>query len=351
MVMKRSQIALLSTLGSVLLASCEILDNDVDKHAGDAGTIQICLEEVAAMLSSIPLEAAHLDEVFDAASSSSGNGYDEEYPMKNLFETPGHGVGEPDVLSRSGNQRTYDNPLRNLIEEYLQQSRMVKSGAGPDEYIDALISSDIQIYWPFSDKWDGETLPIITFDPEDGADVNVGYRLFQSDDGTRRVEEVIVDEETAEKVPVWVVNRNSDAEYTTLEVLRRDDPAWGEGGGTIIVKPGTKASSGRPLQTLILKDFTMNRHYDTWFAGASEFFVKTGSLDDFTASTEAELRLYNPMITDFMIVVKRSQLGKPFRQLWGNALRLLCGRIVGAYDRLAGELWARKIDDQATSTG
>ena len=34
-------------------------------------------------------------------------------------------------------------------------------------------------------------------------------------------------------------------------------------------------------------------------------------MDDFTASTEAELKLYTPMVTDFMIVVKRSQVGKP----------------------------------------
>ena len=34
-------------------------------------------------------------------------------------------------------------------------------------------------------------------------------------------------------------------------------------------------------------------------------------MDDFTATTEAELKLYNPLVTDFMIVVKRSQLDKP----------------------------------------
>lgn len=55
----------------------------------------------------------------------------------------------------------------------------------------------------------------------------------------------------------------------------------------------------------------MKQHYDTWFAGASEFFVKLGSVEDFTATTEAELRLYNPAVTDFMIVVKRNQLGIP----------------------------------------
>ena len=61
----------------------------------------------------------------------------------------------------------------------------------------------------------------------------------------------------------------------------------------------------------------MKRNYDSWFAGASEFFVKTGYVDDFTASTEAELRLFNPMVTDFMIVVKRSQVGEsqPFNAM------------------------------------
>lgn len=34
-------------------------------------------------------------------------------------------------------------------------------------------------------------------------------------------------------------------------------------------------------------------------------------MEDFTASTEAELRLYTPVITDFLVVVKRDQKGIP----------------------------------------
>ena len=34
-------------------------------------------------------------------------------------------------------------------------------------------------------------------------------------------------------------------------------------------------------------------------------------MEDFTATTEAEMKLYVPAVTDFMIVVKRSQVGKP----------------------------------------
>ena len=258
------------------------------------------LDEVAEILSMIPIQKAQVEEVHDAVSSSSSNGYDEEYTMRHIFESPGAGVG--DNMSKSAG--SYVKPLRALIEEQVRSMPATRSlSMDPDRFLEILTDSDVQIYWPFSDEWDGETLPVITFDPEDGASANIGYRFTIEDDGSRHVEEVVVDEAMAEKVPVWVVNRNDDAGYTSLEMLRREDPDWGEGGGSIIVKSR--------LKTLILKDFTMKRNYDSWFAGASEFFVKIGYLEDFTASTEAELRLYSPMVTDFMIVVKRKHVGVP----------------------------------------
>jgi len=296
-----------------MIMSCEILDNDPDKHASEKkDSTYVGLEEVAQVLSLIPMQKNHLDEVFAAVTSSSGNGYDEEYTMRNLFNTPGAGVGEEVVKVGS----SYEDPLRNMIEEQVRSLCMTKAegwlSRDPDDYLDALTESDIQIYWPFSEDWDKETMPIITFDPEDGSEVNIGYRLVD-DKGFRRIEEVIVDEEMARSEPVWVVNRNSDAGFKTLEMMRREDPDWGEGGGNIIVRPENKSpiKSDDQVKMLILKDFTMNRNYDSWFAGASEFFVKMGYMEDFTASTEAELRLYDPLVTDFMIVVKRNQVGIP----------------------------------------
>lgn len=292
--------------------SCEIVDNDPDKHVSpDRDSTSVALEEVAQILSAVPLQATQLEEVHNAVISSSGNGYDEEYTMRNLFKAPGAGVGDR-LQARSSLQ--YDRPLRDLIEEYVLSSASTRSSGDPQDFLSALEESDVQIYWPFSDEWDGETMPVVTFDPENEAEVNIGYEILLSDDGSRHVQEVLVDEEMAQKRPVWVVNRNSDAGYTSLEMLRREDPDWGVGGGDIIVKPSggqadTKASAS--LKMLVLKEFTMKRNYDSWFAGASEFFVKIASLDDFTASTEAELQLYNPLITDFMLVVRRNQVGIP----------------------------------------
>ena len=297
----------------ILAVSCEVTYNEVKGYPeGEEGHVSVRLDEVAEILAGVPLQVSQMSEVHDAVLSSSTNGYDEEYTMKHLFQTPGAGVGDNEV--KSG--KSYVKPLHKLIEEQVRSMYATKAlSMDADTFLKALTDSDVQIYWPFSDVWDGETMPVITFDPEDGSSVNMGYRIVIEDDGSRHVEEIVVDEEMAMEAPVWVVNRNDDAGFTSLEMLRREDPEWGEGGGSIIVNP-SKSSIGKSdvksgLKTLILKDFTMKRNYDSWFAGASEFFVKIGYMEDFTASTEAELRLYNPMVTDFMIVVKRNQVGKP----------------------------------------
>lgn len=300
-----------------MLLSCEILDDDVDKHASDRAAVS--LSEVAQVLANIPFGVDQMGEVFGAVSSSAENGYDEEYMMYDLFGSPGAGVGD-DRITKSKAPVLSGVPLRDMIADYVGTQAATKSASGiadPSGWLERLAESDVQIYWPFSERWDGDALPVITFDPEDDSDVNVGYRIMEDSDGFRRIEEVIVDEDMAQDTPVWVVNRNTDSGYTTLEMLRREDPEWGQGGGSIIVGPGakqapiSKVTATNDVSSLILKDFTMKRNYDSWFAGASEFFVKVGAFENFTASTEAELKLFNPLITDFMIVVRRNQKGIP----------------------------------------
>jgi len=331
--------------GLLALTSCENVDgpwnDDKDKPV-------MLLEDVAKLVARLPIGFEQIGEVHDAVSGSSGNGYDEEYTMQDLFRSPGSGVG--DASSGTKAESRYSTPLRDLLTEALMEEETsvkdrraitatkaggeagsgaaslgdaggILKGCSAADYLDALQDSDLQIYWPFSEDWDWTTPPIITFDPEDGAEVNFGYEVVVSDDGQRSLRTVLVDEDLARERPVWVINRNDDSGYTSLEMLRRNDPAWGEGGGgSIIVRPSdggeTMASSATKEtstagKALLLKDFTMKRHFDPWFCGASEFFVKVGAVENFVASTEAELQLYTPQITDFMIVVKRSELDTP----------------------------------------
>lgn len=299
--------------------SCEHVDHTGEINDPEARIIP--LEDVAKLLSALPIETDQMTEVHDAVSSSDGNGYDEEYMMRDLLSVPGTGVGD-EAMGKSMSTRSYSRPLKELIAEQLSTRTKSSDGSvlSPEEYLDALEKSNMQIYWPYYRNWDGKEWPIVTFDPGNGAEANVGYRLFIDSEGNRKVEAVVVDEEMAASHPVWVVNRNSDSGFTSMEVYRRNDPEWGTGVGSITVRPSsglecaessaTAAVQKGAFRTLVLHDFKMRRNYDCWFAGASEFFIKCGSVEDFTASTEAELKLYSPRITDFMLVVKRSQMGK-----------------------------------------
>ncbi len=289
-----------AALGAAILVACEKTETIVEPlpETREEPAAFISLEEVAGLLSSLPLERDQLEEVHDAARASAGNGYDEEYRMQDLFSTPGAGVG--DDATKAG--KTYRRPLRDLLREAVQATRSAETE--PEAWLDSLCVSDVQIYWPFSDSWDGESLPVVTFDPGDGAERNVGYALRP--DGS--VEKVMVDEKMAAEQPVWVVNRNSDADYKSLELRRREDPSWGQGGGDVLIRP-TKADAG-DIKTLVLRSFKAKRQFDSWLAGASEYVVRMGSVEDFRASTEAELRLYQPSVTDFMIVVRRNQVGE-----------------------------------------
>lgn len=283
----------LLALGTAILAACDKFNTEEPLPQEPAPFVS--LEEVARLFASLPLEAQHLEEVHDAASASAGNGYDEEYRMQDLFRAPGCGVGDEGETKSA----KYPHPLRELLHDAVLSTKAGEEDA--EAWLDSLSLSDVQIYWPYSDSWNGEVLPIITYDTGDGALRNEGFAL--KSDGT--VEKILVSEEMAAERPVWVMNRNSDADYKSLELRRREDPSWGSGGGDILVK-----ADAPELRTLVLRSFKAKRQFDSWLAGGSEFFCKVGAVEDFTASTEAELRLYEPSITDFMIVVRRSQVGE-----------------------------------------
>lgn len=258
------------------------------------GCGDLTLGKLAKIFAELPLEEAHLQEVHKAASSSMANGYDEEYTLQQLFEAPGCGVGDsPTKALDSG------NALRDLLGDYFRReaaSLSTKSAADVESLLQALAASDTQIYWPFSEEWDG-SYPIITFDPGYGSEYNYGYMVERRSDGLHVIDSVYVDEEVARAHAVWVINSNDDADYVPADFFR---PSSAE---------SETAPSVIPRQ-LKFKSITMLRHYDSWFRGASEFWVKCGSVNGFSASTEAELKLYSPSVTDFMVVVPRKQLGK-----------------------------------------
>lgn len=277
------------------VASCSGGTHDVFRPQG--GT-ELTLSDVARVISELPMELEHLVEVHDAVSSSSGNGYDEEYMMSDLFSCPGAGVGDDRRGTRSD---AYSRPLRELFAEYLSSSLSTRGGeADVQIWLDGLSASDIQIYWPYSENWDGESFPVVTFDPGFGAESNYGYELRKNGDRLEVAGSIIVTEKVAAERPVWVINRNSDSAFTPLDLFEPSAAA------EELSALSDDDAGGR---VLLLRSFKALRNYDSWFGGASEFFIKCGAVDGFRATTDEELKLYTPSVTDFLLVVRRSQVG------------------------------------------
>ena len=293
----------LGLLAALSLASCTGQKNILDPLPADDGLFS--LSDVAKILSDLPLQQGHLAEVHDAVSASSGNGYDEEYLLSDLFNAPGAGVGDKGENTKAGG---YATPLRDLFADYFARNYGTKAGAADVErYIDELSSSDMQIYWPYSEDWDGRSFPIVTFDPGFGAESNYGYEVRIDGSGAHVVDSVLVTERLAMERPVWVINRNDDAAFTPWELFAEEQ--------TKADKDKTTPQEKEYLFSIC--NFKMLRHYDSWFGGASEFFIKTGAVDGFKASKDEDLKNYSPSLTDFMVVVRRSQLGKkiPFNAI------------------------------------
>ena len=292
----------LSSLAAVCLvcAACDFHPEAVQPPQPGAGVLPQSLEQtvtprgIALVLSQLPIGAEQIGEVHDAVDASSGNGYDEEYTMERLFRLPGSGVG--DAATRAA-AAPYERPLRDLFSEYFRAAAGTRDGSGRqvEDYVNALIDSGMQIYWPYSEDWDGKTTPLITYDPGYSAESNYAYEIRIGEGGAQVVDSVVVDEALARTRPVWVVNHNDDSGFTPMDFYLRDAAA--------------PTRAGTSHRRLILKDFTMLRNYDSWFGGASEFIITMGRAKNFKADDDLNTYHFDPSITTFTIVVKRKQVG------------------------------------------
>lgn len=289
---------------SFVIAACSKSESKSFLLATDSDnaneTVCLSLSQMARIFAALPIGEEQMDEVFNAVNGSTDKGYDEEYTMQKLLSAPGCGLGEEATKATS-----YQRPLRDLLAEHLHAQTKAGADFSPEQILDNLENSDYQIYWPYSEDWDGETLPIITYDPIYATEYNYGYRMRRDKSGQIKVDTILVDESMAMDSPVWIINNNRDAEATPLQAFTPDSQ--------------TEISPSGLNRILRMKSFTMLRHYDSWFKGGSEFFIKCGSVNGFSAQTEAELKLYSPSVTDFMVVVKRKFL---YQKLEYNAIML-----------------------------
>lgn len=202
---------------------------------------------------SISLDKSISEEVSQMISTSLANGFDEYFFLRELA-MPSKDVKVSGLNKTAASKLSLEKSLRSSLE---------------NEFSKVLSNTNLVIYWPYSDIWDGETLPTITFMPEDEeAEWNYGYKQTIDNEGRRIIETVIVNDEYATKYPVWII-KESEYDYDSLPNFNCGKY---EKNGVYFNVPETKAASD-VIHVWKMSSAQVTKQYDGLFQGSSNLEI------------------------------------------------------------------------------
>jgi hypothetical protein len=179
-----------------------------------------------------------------------------------------------------------DNKLRSAskslfaekLEEAFGNIRMTKSATDAlngDELETFILNDNVQIYWPYSERWNGKEIPFVTYASTDDDVTDImAYRKIVNPDGTSQIESRMVNEAYAKEHPVWVINKN-ELDYDELPNFKAGEF---EKNGRLFLsdllpdaRNGKTLRAGTPVVIFYLGTLTVSTQHDSWIAGGSEF--------------------------------------------------------------------------------
>lgn len=121
-------------------------------------------------------------------------------------------------------------------------------------YVTQEILDKVQIYWPYSENWDGETLPLITWYGE-RVNSTTNFAYIYSNGQLRRIR---VNDEYAQQHPVWIINsaRYPHSCFPTL-IIEDESDFPGTGNSGLIEDEEEEDDDPKPK---MLKDFNIQVH-------------------------------------------------------------------------------------------
>lgn len=276
-----------------LQSSPQTSDNNVSEDS----------ENIARLMASIPLNKGIMNEVFSATQNGLENGIEESYYFADMLSESS--AKSASRASSTSQESILGRELRSLLN---------KSRSGNQVDIDLLQNGDYQIYWPYSEDWDGKTQPIITFVPKDENQLwNYGYR--QTDDG---IETIIVDEEFMESNPVWIINK-ADLSYDELPNFNNNEfvkngisycPRKTVSNHESTAQSKLTRTAGTPVYTVYLGKLMSSKNYDSVWNGGSEFAIQMGAVEHMQITSSDQLRIASPEVTYLRVTRSRKDIKK-----------------------------------------
>ena len=206
---------------------------------------------------SVIIDTDVMAEVLTMVNNSIEKGLDENLYLRELW------MNEPAVKVASSKCAPI---LKMRLEQFFSNLPSTKSSFNQD----VMAGTDWVIYWPYSEFWDGKTLPVITTVPsEKDQEWNYGYRRVFDEKGEMTLEQVYVDDDFAFNNPVWIIKQETELNYENLPNFNMGEV---KSGSITYCLPVTKtAPDTAHVWTMVRAQVT--KQYDTIFQGSSNLKI------------------------------------------------------------------------------
>lgn len=184
-----------------------------------------------------------------------------------------------DILSNDAATRVVSEKsvLKSFIHSNLSLNGSALRAANSN---DVFKIDDVEIYWPYSEDWDGISQPVIVLNNSDGTqyieeDKTYAYK-FTKDGGHYVIDTLIVDENYAENNPVWVVNKNH---VSLQDIINLKSGNFASTKYIPRQETNTLTRSAEPgsyVSTLMIKSIQSTQQHDDWLNGGSEYIIYWG---------------------------------------------------------------------------
>ncbi|MBE9468214.1 MAG: hypothetical protein IMY72_07830 [Bacteroidetes bacterium] len=252
-------IAILGLFAStIILNSCkkdEIQPAQTNNElSSEQKTLRDNFEKTAKIVAKISDDPSVIDEIKQSVKYNISDYKDEIIKFDDLLKPE-----QRNVLKNS-KIKTFAKKFRSALK-----NNNLKSST-TDDLGNFVLENGVQIYWPYSENYDGISQPVVTFDPLTNAESNTGFKKTTNSDGSVSYDTVSVTEEYAMSNPVWIINQNEIA--TSMAQYEGDGNGGGGTGG------GTGGNNTIPASfKLGIDHLVCTKQYDNFWHGGSEFKI------------------------------------------------------------------------------
>lgn len=258
------------------------------------------------------LEEAH--RVHNAVSDALSVGLDEVYYLREYASS-----------STSENRVSCQQPtaiskmFQSILSELGTERTPEYSTQATTSSINLFNNDRLEIYWPYSDNWDGSTTPVVAYAPANLSSLNAeGYILINGS-----LQKVTVNEEYCMNHPVWLITEN-ETPYTLLpkftngEIVSPDGILYSTNSNAptsngfypSLPNPNesTNYSIKEPVATVLLGYVRSEKNHDSWLAGGSEYVFRFMSLTNTDLTCESDTSKCVPDLARTKVCFTRKEI-------------------------------------------